>query len=117
MSKSLTITLSNSAAAVVALETRGNKVVYSRYISDHGVTLDTVSDHVAALADLAISSKVLDGDDKVAVKGFKNRVRNGLNSNLGKVSPSKVEPTALITTLGAKATLAEVTAAWKAAQK
>lgn len=89
MSKSITISLTDSARAVVTLETKGSRIVYSRYISDHGVTLDTVGEHVAALAELAVSLRAVDGDDKPAVKNFKNKVRNGLNSNLGKVVPSK----------------------------
>lgn len=117
MTKSLTINLTNSAAAVVTLASKADKIVYSAYIAEHDVTLDTVSDHVATLADLAVSMKAVNAEDKDAMKCFKNRVRNGLNRNLGKGKAESTSPTALITALGATSTLEEVTAAWHAAQK
>lgn len=87
--KSVSINLEDSAKAVVRLEGPVKKIVYSRYIADHGVTLETVPEHVQSLAALAIELDEVDPDDKVALKGLKTRFRNGLNSNLGKVSPSK----------------------------
>lgn len=116
MSKSISISLSNSARAIVRLHTDGEKIVYSAYISDHGVTLDTVSDHVASLRDLAVTMNRIDAADKVALKRFSDKVRNGLNTHLGKVVPSKADSTALLTSLGKAATKEDVLAAWEAAQ-
>lgn len=84
MSKSFSVTLSNSARAVVTYATKGERVVYGAYIADHGVTLDTVAEHVQSLASLAVEMKAVDGEDKEDVKRFKNKVRNGLNRTLGK---------------------------------
>ena len=103
MSKTLSIALSDSAKAVVTLETRGAKIVYANYVTENGVTLDNVGDHVAALADLAVEMKALDADDKVDVKRFKNRVRNGLNYALGKESGSGGKSDKYITAEGLKA--------------
>ena len=86
-----------TAKAVVNYELTRNKVVYSDYITANEVTLDNVSSHVAALQGLAFpdfDSKTADDDAKYARKAFGNRVRNGLNTHLGKVVPSKAEPAA-----------------------
>ena len=83
-----------SARAVVAYETTRNKVVYSKYIEANEVTLDNVSAHVAALQGLAFpkfDAKSATDEEKYARKSFGNRVRNGLNTHLGKVVPSKRE--------------------------
>jgi hypothetical protein len=86
-----------SARAVVAYETTRNKVVYAKYIAANQVTLDNVSAHVAALQGLAFpkfDAKTATDEEKYARKSFGNRVRNGLNTHLGKVVPSKREETA-----------------------
>jgi hypothetical protein len=86
-----------SARAVVAYETTRNKVVYDKYIAANEVTLDNVSAHVAALQGLAFpnfDAKTATDEEKYARKSFGNRVRNGLNTHLGKVVPSKREETA-----------------------
>jgi hypothetical protein len=91
-----TITDLKSARAVVAYETTRNKVVYDKYIAANGVTLETVSAHVKALQELAFpdfDAKTADDETKYARKSFGNRVRNGLNTHLGKVVPSKREET------------------------
>lgn len=101
--KSVSINLEDSARAVVKLESRGKKIIYSRYIADHGVTLETVSEHVQSLAALAIELDEIDPNDKAALKAFKTRVRNGLNTNLGKTVPSKTPSGKYITAEGLKA--------------
>lgn len=81
-----------TAKAVVNYETGRNKVVYSEYIAANGVTLDNVSAHVAGLQSLAFptfDAKTASDEDKYARKSFGSRVRNGLNTHLGKVVPSK----------------------------
>lgn len=91
-----TITDLKSARAVVAYETTRNKVVYDKYIAANAVTLDNVSDHVKALQALAFPEfdpKTADDAEKYARKSFGNRVRNGLNTHLGKVVPSKRDET------------------------
>jgi len=108
MTQNITINLSDSARAVVRLATSADKVVYSAYIAEHNVTVDTVGEHVASLADLAVSlysAKTglgVDPADKVALKNFKNKVRNGLNTNLGKVVPSKGQSGKYVTAEGLK---------------
>lgn len=85
-----------SARAVVAYETTRNKVVYAKYIAANEVTLENVSAHVAALQGLAFpkfDAKTATDEEKYARKSFGNRVRNGLNTHLGKVVPSKREET------------------------
>lgn len=92
-----TITDLKSARAVVAYETTRNKVVYDKYIAANAVTLENVSDHVKALQALAFPKfdpKTADDAEKYARKSFGNRVRNGLNTHLGKIVPSKREETA-----------------------
>ena len=108
MSKSITIALSNSARAVVDHATRAERIVYSTFISDHGVTLDTVGEHVAALAELAIDMKRIAADDKAEIKRFKNKIRNGLNTHLGKVVPSKSADTEHLLTGNGVNVLAEL---------
>lgn len=108
MSKTLTITLTDSARAVVVHATKGERIIYSNYVAEHGVTLDTVSDHVASLTDLAVSLKMLDADDKADVKRFKNRVRNGLNYTLGKDSSKSGTSDKFVTAEGLKAETWEV---------
>ena len=90
------ITDLKSARAVVTYETTRNKVVYDKYIAANAVTLDNVSDHVKALQALAFptfDAKTATDEEKYARKAFGNRVRNGLNTHLGKVVPSKREET------------------------
>lgn len=89
---------------------------YDKYISEHGVTVETVGEHVKALADLSESIRPFAADGRDSRKNFCNTVRNGLNTHLGKVVPSK-SATALLTSLGVKATLEQVTSAWHAAQQ
>jgi len=86
-----TITDVKTARALITFERDRNKVVYSAYIAANAVTLDTVSDHVAALTELAFPNVTTDAADEVkaARKGFMNRVRNGLNHRLGKRTPSQ----------------------------
>lgn len=118
--KSFTVSLTDSARAIVTFATNGERIVYSRYVADSGVTLDTVGEHVAALAALAVEMKATDSDgvtlladDKDALKRFKNKIRNGLNTHLGKVVPSKQDDDAPVNLLTAKGvdTLAERIAA------
>lgn len=80
------ITDVKSARALVKYERDRSKVVYSTYIAANAVTLDTVSDHVKALTDLAFPGFVKGADAEVSAdrKAFMNRVRNGLNHTLGK---------------------------------
>lgn len=118
--KTTTITLTDSARAVVVLNTRADKIVYSAYISEHGVTLDTVGEHVQALAALAVEMRAVDGDDKAAVKCFKNRVRNGLNRHLGKESAESKKSDKYLTAEALKAeslaaVIEKATAEWNAA--
>lgn len=120
MSKTTTITLTDSARAVVILNTKADRIVYSAYITEHGVTLDTVSEHVQALAALAVDMRAVDGEDKMAVKCFKNRVRNGLNRNLGKEAGESKKSDKFVTAEGLKAEswdafVAKAKAEWDAA--
>lgn len=103
MSKSFSVSLSNSARAVVTYATKGDRLVYGNYIAEHGVTLDNVSEHVAALAALAIDLKAIDANDKYEVKCFKNKIRNGLNSNLGKTPKGGGSSDKYVTAEGLKA--------------
>lgn len=103
MPKTFTLSLSDAAKAVVRFETDGDKIVYSNYIEAHGVTLDTVGEHVAALADLAVEMKRIDPTDKAEIKRFKNKVRNGLNYRLGKVSEKSGTSDKYVTAEGLKA--------------
>jgi hypothetical protein len=105
-----------TARALVKFERDRSKVVYADYIAANGVTLDNVADHVTALAELAyprhakritdmraevkrVGEGTPDGESLIAtldrtraeVKGFKTRVRNGLNYRLGKPSAAKRE--------------------------
>lgn len=86
------ITDSKSARALVKYERDRSKVVYSEYIAANAVTLDTVSEHVAALAEMAypgVDPRTAPEDVKAERKGFMNRVRNGLNYRLGKAEADR----------------------------
>lgn len=113
---SVQITLSDAAAALVKADVAAFKrdgKRYADYIREAGVTVDTVAAHVAIFRDAyKVACPKADG---AAVKAYATKVRNGLNYNLGKAA-TKTVPTALITSLGAAASLEEVTAAWHAAQ-
>lgn len=91
---------------------------YSAYVKAHNVTRETVKDHAAAIAALVYpNDKPVQKVDGVRTR-FGNAVQAagaGLRTALGKGEGSP--KVALITTLGAKSTLEEVTAAWRAAQK
>lgn len=93
MSENTTIVDVKSARALVRLERDRSKVVYAEYIFANAVTLETVSAHVKALAELAFPKFDADASDDVKAerKGFMNRVRNGLNHNLGKRTPSQAD--------------------------
>lgn len=83
-----------SAVALVKYERDRSKVVYADYIAANGVTLDNVSEHVAALQALAFPDfdpKTADDESKYVRKTFGNRVRNGLNFTLGKRPEAKDE--------------------------
>ena len=85
-----------SAAALVRYERDRSRIVYAEYIAANDVTLETVSEHVKALAELAFPDFTPDASDDVKAerKGFMNRVRNGLNHRLGKRTPSQEATTA-----------------------
>lgn len=88
---------------------------FKAYVTEASVTLDTVSDHVAEFrAAFVAKNKNATGDE---IKAYATLVRNRMNRALGKDTNAATQATALITSLGVKSTLAEVTAAWKAAQK
>lgn len=110
------IILTDAAAALVKADVSAFKrdgKRYSDYISEMGVTLETVSDHVAIFRSaFKAATPKADGEQ---VKAYATKVRNGLNYNLGKSGTTTVA-TALLTSLGVKATKAEVIAAWQAAQ-
>lgn len=91
-----TITDVKTARALVKFERDRNTVVYAEYIAANAVTLETVSDHVKALAELAFPGFTPDSTDeeKAERKAFMNRVRNGLNHRLGKRTPSQEAATA-----------------------
>lgn len=85
-----------TAKAVVHYEKTRNKIVYGDYITANDVTLENVGKHVKALTDLAYpnvkpDAKAPKDSVEYAAKCFNNRVRNGLNHNLGK-TPTKGEP-------------------------
>lgn len=88
MSENITLNTSDKTAMSVVRYVRDRgRVVYTDYIAEHGVTLDTVGAHVAALQSLAFpkfDSKTATDADKMARKYFGNTVRNGLNYTLGK---------------------------------
>lgn len=111
------ITLTDTAAALVKADVSAFKrdgKRYADYIAEMGVTLETVSDHVAIFR--SEFKRLNPKADGAQVKAYATKVRNGLNYNLGKSGSSTV-PTALLTSLGVKATKDEVIAAWEAAQK
>ena len=94
---------------------KADRVRYAAYVAEMSVTTDTVADHVAIFRDAFKAARGNKDVDGATVKAYATKVRNGLNYQLGK-DATKNEPTALITALGAKASLADVTAAWHAAQ-
>lgn len=94
---------------------------YVAYVAAHGVTRETVKDHARALAVLAYPN-----DEPVQKKDgkrtrFGNAVQaagNGLRAALDKDENDDDEPVVnLLTRAGLKAELADVIAAWKAAQE
>lgn len=85
--KTLTISLTDSARAVITHARKAERIVYSAYIADHSVTLETVSEHVKALTEMAATMEPF--ADKKDQKRFTDKIRNGLNTHLGKVVPSK----------------------------
>lgn len=100
------ITDRKSALTVVRFERDRHAIVYPGYIAANGVTLDTVAAHVKALTELAFpgvkaASRAEAGTPERLAHGFACRVRNGLNSNLGKVSETG-EATKYVTALGLK---------------
>lgn len=110
------ITFTPAAALIVKEEISSFKRDGKRhvnYVAEMNVTVETVADHVAAFREAyKAANKNATGDE---VKAFATKIRNGLNRVLDKQS-EKSEPTALVTTLGAKSSLDDVIAAWKAAQ-
>lgn len=112
----MTIVLTAAAQTIVKADVAAFKrdvKRYADYCTEMQVTVETVAEHVAAFRDAyKAANPKADGE---MVKAYATKVRNGLNRNVTDKAP-KAEATALITSLGAKATLAEVTAAWKAAQ-
>lgn len=78
-----TITLNKDnkiAVALVDLVRNKEKLRYADYIRDNGVTLDTVPDHVQALANLA--NDIRKWEDGAERKAFCNKVRGGLKHHL-----------------------------------
>lgn len=121
-----TITLTaddaTAAALVATIRAAVNGVgKYAAYVAEHNVTRDNVKDHARALAVLAYPS-----DEPVQKKDgkrtrFGNAVQaagNGLRSALEKDESDDDETVVnLLTRAGLKAELADVIAAWKAAQE
>lgn len=112
-----TVTLSaddKTAKALVRHEKSRNKIVYVDYIKAHNVTVETVGEHVKALRLMAYPK--LPASDKTA-KNFADRVRQGLRHHLGDSPEDRADsPVNLLTRAGLAAELADVVAAWKAAQ-
>lgn len=91
MSK-ITFTDLSTATALVAYEMDEDGIMtYAEYVETNGVTVETVSGHVAALTTLAYPGgpKSLTTEGKYARKMFSNRVRNGLNRHFGAVSKAE----------------------------
>lgn len=113
-----TIVNTESAKAVVTMvknQIKNETGKYAAYVKANAVTVDTVGEHVKALRLMAYPSlKASEGD----AKRFADKVRLGLRTALGD-SPEdrKDENVNLLTRAGLAATLEEVTAAWKSAQK
>jgi hypothetical protein len=116
------LTGSKSAQALVATikaAVNGNGK-YAAYVSEHSVTRETVKDHAFALATLAYPK-----DETVQKKDgkrtrFGNAVQaagNGLRSALDKDESDGETVVNLLTRAGLKAELADVIAAWEAAQE
>lgn len=112
------ITLTESAAAIVKADVAAferDTTRYAAYVADMDVTAETLAMHVAIFRNAYRSAKPK--ADGAKVKAYATKVRNGLNYHVAKSeSSAKRVPTALITSLGAKATLEAVVAAWEAAQ-
>lgn len=94
-----------TAKAVVRHEKNRSKIVYREYIEANGVTLENVKDHVKALTTLAYPNVKPDASapkDSIEyeAKCFNNRVRNGLNHNLGKTPEKSDNSDNLLTATG-----------------
>lgn len=100
------ITDTKTATALIRAERDRHTVVYGDYIAANGVTLETVKDHAKELTALAFkgvkpASRAAHGTPEYAANAFRTRIRNGLNSNLGKPKAAKDDSeTNLLTTDG-----------------
>ena len=100
------ITDAKSAQSIVRYVRDRGTVVYVEYIEKNGVTADTVSAHVAALAALAFPKYDKDtatDEDKKTRKYFMNTVRNGLNYYVGADSNKSNKSDKYVTAEGLKA--------------
>lgn len=121
-----TITLTDTDATAVALVSTIRAAVngagkYVAYVEAHNVTRETVKDHALALATFAYpNEKPVQKKDGKRTK-FGNAVQaagNGLRAALSKDEESDGEQVVnLLTRAGLKAELADVIAAWEAAQE
>lgn len=93
--ETLTLTADDATAKAVVSMANGDLTrdakrenVYSAYVAEHNVTLDTVKVHVKALTELAYPGvKPSNKDDATPrqhkAKNFQNKIRNGLNYAIG----------------------------------
>ena len=115
-----TIVLTDAAAALILTDVRAGRAAgirYGKYVAEMGVTLDTLPAHVAEFRNAYKAEFPKDSGDRV--KAYATKVRNGLRYHLTTEDSDETEetPKNLLTAAGIAATLEEVTAAWKSAQK
>lgn len=100
-----TITLTPAALVIVKADVAAfnrDRLRYGKYVAEMKVTADTVAAHVALFRDAykAANPKA----DGALVKAYATKVRNGLNTNLGKTAESEAAGTKnLLTSDGVKA--------------
>lgn len=123
MSENIIVLSADDSTAMALVSTLRSAVAgigkYDRYVSEHNVTRETVKDHARALAVLAYPNDepVQKSDGKRT--RFGNAVQAaglGLRTALGKEENDGETVVNLLTRAGLRAELADVIAAWEAAQ-
>lgn len=121
MSNIITLDATNATVKAVVTQIKADMRGagrYAAYVTEFGVTRETVKDHARALAVLVTPETAQKIDGKRTK--FGNAVQaagNGLRAALDKPEGESTTAGALLTKAGVKATREEVIAAWEAAQK
>lgn len=89
-----TITLTDTATALIKADVAAftkDKKRYADYVVEMEVTAETVADHVAMFREAFKAASKKNAGDKIAIKAYATKVRNGLNYWVGKALTDDTE--------------------------